>query len=432
MPAAMNATGLAKAPTQDIPWKPFWVAMLVMSIVLFSGAWLFQPSTFGGVDTLQTDKIGGVPFQYLLWLMILLGLCLHIGRAGFDFLARVLLPWLPFFLAGLTASVFGISPFTSLRALVLWTFCILSAAIVVGELPVALSRKVLFRTTATLMVLSVLVSVAVPAIGQHANGGIWRGVFSNKNALGWIATLCMLVSAGMCTRQRWKFPAFVVALAILCILMSGSKGSLVAALVTLGYLGLVGFLRSRVTVALGVTTLLVSLLSILIFGFFVLPELLALLGKDPTFTGRTFVWSMYFNSMLNTPFLGEGPGAYTYLSELTLPLALRLSDLGAIVTPHNAFLGAFGDGGIVGLLAFAGVLIYLAMIAPFLRADRATLVCAGVAFFNMAHGMVETHEVFTTGFAWFLMVLLRGMALRDEQEKTGAKAASGHVVNALA
>jgi O-antigen ligase len=157
-----------------------------------------------------------------------------------------------------------------------------------------------------------------------------------------------------------------------------------------------------------------------------------LLGKDPTFTGRTFVWSMYFNSMMNTPFLGEGPGSYTFLSELTLPLALRLSDLGAIVTPHNAFLGAFGDAGIFGLFTFAGVLIYLAMIAPFLRSDRATLVCAGVAFFNMAHGMVETHEVFATGFAWFLMVFLRGMALRQEQEQQSAKAAPKGAVNAVA
>ncbi|WP_225199526.1 O-antigen ligase family protein [Herbaspirillum sp. alder98] len=428
----MNAPATTPKASKEVAWKPFWVALLVMSVILFSGAWLFQPSTFGGVDTLQTDKIGGVPYQYLLWSMIILGLCLHVSRAGFDFLARVLMPWIPFFLAGLAASIFGITPFTALRSLVLWTLCMISAAVIVAELPVAISRKALFRTVATIMLLSVLISVAVPAIGQHANGGIWRGVFSNKNALGWIATLCMLVCAGMCTRERWKFPVFVVALSILCILMSGSKGSLVAALVTLGYLGLVSFLRSRVTVALGVTTLLLSLLSILIFGFFVLPEVLALLGKDPTFTGRTFVWSMYLNSMMNTPFLGEGPGSYTFLSELTLPLALRLSDLGAIVTPHNAFLGAFGDAGIFGLLTFSGVLIYLAMVAPFLRADRATLVCAGVAFFNMAHGMVETHEVYATGFAWFLMVFLRGMALRQEQEENSANAAAKDVVHTVA
>ena len=182
MPGAIHAgTGTAaiKTPVKDVVWKPFWIAMLVMSIILFSGAWLFKPSTFGGVDTLQTDKVGGVPFQYLLWLMILVGLCLHISRAGFDFLARVLLPWVPFFLAGLAASIFGIAPFTALRSLVLWTFCMLSGAIIVAELPVAVSRKVLFRTVATIMLLSVLISVAVPAIGQHANGGIWRGVFSN-------------------------------------------------------------------------------------------------------------------------------------------------------------------------------------------------------------------------------------------------------------
>jgi hypothetical protein len=98
---------------------------------------------------------------------------------------------------------------------------------------------------------------------------------------------------------------------------------------------------------------------------------------------------------------------------------MRLVDLGAIVTPHNAFLGAFGDGGVFGLMAFAGVLIYLGVVAPFLRADRATLICAGVAFLNIAHGMVETHEVFTAGFGWFLMIFFRTLSLRQPEQQAG-------------
>jgi O-antigen ligase len=395
------------------------VLLLIMAVIQFSGAWILPTSGFGGVDTMINSKPFGVPFQMMLWLMIAFGICLHVAHSGFDFMARVLAPWYPYLLVALLASVVGIAPITSLRIVILWALCVMSALIVVGELPAEQSRKLLYRMTAALVVCSLLWAVITPGNGGQSSGspGLWRGVFSNKNQLGWIATLSLLVILGEVSRVRWKMPAFLMLIAVICIFKSGSKGALVAAVVTVGYMGLLAFLRTRVTAALGISVVLGTLLSAVVFGFLVLPALLALLGKDPTFTGRTFVWSMYFNSMVNTPFLGEGPGSYTYLSELTSPLAMRLSDLGAIVTPHNAFLGAFGDGGVFGFLAFTAVLVYLGIIAPFLKHDRATLICAGVAFFNMAHGMVETHEVFGGGFAWFLMIFLRGLSERERLQQ---------------
>lgn len=408
---------LAKASKSWPPREWFWILMLVMSIVQFAGAWIFPASTFGGVESMINSKPLGVPFQTLLWVMIAVGVCLHIAHAGFDFMIKVLLPWFPYLGAALVASVFGIAPITSIRALILWALCVFSALVVVGELSPEKAWRWLYRMMAFLVVSSLIMALVFPAIGGQSSGsvGMWRGVFSNKNQLGWIATLALLVIFGFASRERWKIPALLILVAMVCIVKSDSKGALVASFITLGYVGMVMYLRTRVTAALGITVVFVTLLFAVIFGFLVLPELLALLGKDPTFTGRTFVWSMYFNSMINAPFLGEGPGSYTYLSELTSPLAMRLSDLGAIVTPHNAFLGAFGDGGIVGFLAFTALLVYLAIFAPFLRHDRLTLICAGVAFFNMAHGMVETHEVFGPGFAWYVMVALRGLSLRERQ-----------------
>ncbi len=400
-------------------WKKFWVLLFVMSVIQFSGAWIYPPNKFGGVETLITEKALGVPFQYCLWLFLLFGFGLHVYRAGFDYAARVFAPWAPFVVVALLASTFGISPFSSFRVLLLWVFCAMGAYVTAVELNSSSANKVMFRTLAALVVLSTFLAVVIPPMGTQSGGTIWRGIFSNKNQMGWIAALVLLVVAGMTTRVRWRVSAFIMLLAVVCLFKSGSKGALVACLVTLAYLSLVSALRSRVTPALGVTAVVLALFSLLMMGLFVLPALLALLGKDPTLTGRTFVWSMYFGSMVNTPFLGEGPGAYTYLSELTAPLAMRLVDLGAIVTPHNAFLGAFGDGGVFGLMAFAGVLIYLGVVAPFLRADRATLICAGVAFLNIAHGMVETHEVFTAGFGWFLMIFFRTLSLRQPEQQAG-------------
>lgn len=402
-------------------WRHFWLLILVMSIIQFSGAWIYPASKFGGVETLITEKTLGVPFQYSLWLMLIFGMGLHIHRRGLDFAAKVFIPWLPFIIAGLTASVLGVAPFTSLRAMLLWFFGALGAYIAAAELPREQAYKVLFRVLVITTVMSALAALLIPALGTSGDTGnrIWRGVYTNKNQLGWISSLFLLIAVGLHNRARWKITSFVVLVAVACLWKSGSKGALMACLVTFMYLGLVSVLRSKVTAALGVAAVAFALFSLLVFGFFVLPALLAILGKDPTFTGRTFVWSMYFSSMLNSPFFGEGPASFTYLSELTAPLAMRLVSLGAIVTPHNAFLGAFGDGGIFGLLSFAGVLFYLGIVSPFLRNDRATFICAGVAFLNMAHGMVETHEVFTAGFGWFLMIFFRTLSLRQPEQQAG-------------
>lgn len=430
---AVHGSKVLIAPADVDKWRKFWLLVLVMSVIQFTGAWIYPPSRFAGTETLITEKALGVPFQYTLWLMMIVGMGMHIQRSGLDFAAKSLAPWLPFFVAGLTASVLGVAPFTSLRAIFLWVFCVIGAYISAAELPKDMAFKAIFRTLAVMTVLSALAALLIPALGTTGEMGsqFWRGVYTNKNQLGWISSLFLLIAVGMHNRARWKITTFVVLVAIACLWKSGSKGALMACLITFMYLGLVSLLRSKVTPALGVAAVSVALFSFLVFGFFVLPALLAVLGKDPTFTGRTFIWSSYLNSMFNSPFFGEGPASYTYLSELTAPLAMRLVRLGAIVTPHNAFLGAFGDGGIFGLLSFAGVLLYLAIVSPFLRNDRATLICAGVAFLNMAHGMVETHEVFSAGFGWFLMVFFRTLSLR-QQERNGQDVGAAPSAQAIA
>ena len=412
------------AAQDDYIWQPFWIFMFVLAIIQFSTAWIFPPSKFGGIETMINEKPFGVPFQYTLWLTLVVGICVHISRAGFDMFIKVLVPWLPFLGAALIASVFGITPISSFRGIIFWFLGAIAAFTAAWELAPRVSLKVLTNMLAGIVILSVFLALVLPSVGAQVQGAVWRGVFSNKNQLGWISALILVVCVNVWTRQRWKLPALVTLLAVVCLFKSGSKGALVAAIVTMGYLWLVSLLRSRVTVALGVTAVLFSLICVLLFGFFIMPELLSILGKDPTLTGRTIVWSMYFNSMMNTPFLGAGPGAYTNLSELTAPLAMRLVELGAIVTPHNAFLGAFGDAGIVGLLAFAGVLIYLGIFAPFIKSDKPTLICAGVAFLNMAHGMVETHEVFGAGFGWFLMLYFRSLSLRERTDALKLQAQS--------
>jgi O-antigen ligase len=156
-----------------------------------------------------------------------------------------------------------------------------------------------------------------------------------------------------------------------------------------------------------------GMILLILIGAGFLPMLLELLNRDPTLTGRTEIWQLYLNAMMNTPWLGQGPGAYTASSAITLPLAQQLGQNGSIVTPHNGFLGAFGDAGIAGLLTFSGLLLYVTVFAPFRRTSTALQVSASIGLLMMILGMVETHDVFAAGPGWFMLILSRSAALRD-------------------
>jgi O-antigen ligase len=101
------------------------------------------------------------------------------------------------------------------------------------------------------------------------------------------------------------------------------------------------------------------------------------------------------------------------LSPLTLPLANKLSYLGTIVTPHNVYLAVLGDTGLFGLLAYLSAMLYLTLVRPLSKPGRYTLLSAAVGFLILAHGLVETHEVFIPGLAWLLLVF--GHAVERQQ-----------------
>ena len=121
--------------------------------------------------------------------------------------------------------------------------------------------------------------------------------------------------------------------------------------------------------------------------------------------------------MLQTPWLGQGPGAFTGLSAITEKLAAMLADLGGIYTPHNMFLGAFGDAGVFGLLAFCGVLLYIGVIDPIREGTAWSKAMAGLCVVTIVGGMVEAHEVYTMGVGGFILVICRAMLVGERTER---------------
>lgn len=401
----------------------FWAFFLVICIIQVSGAWYFRPAVWGGVETMQTEKVYGVPFQYSVWLMILATLGYHVWTNGISKLSRVLSVFFPFWIVGMIAAVFGAEPFASVRYIALWSLIAFAGAVIGTELSARSAVFVLSVTLLVLLLVSAAMSLLVPSIGTqvYASTNVWRGVFTNKNQLGWIAALTLVLVFSMGRRQSGWLVGLTSLVALVCLIASGSKGALVAVVCTLLYRFLVAKLVRHVTPGFGVGVVVFFIVVAAIFGGLVFPYVLEALGRDLTLTGRTEVWRTFFDSMSRTPWIGQGPGAYTSLSSLTLPLARKLQFLGAIVTPHNVFLGVFGDAGLFGLVTFIVLMFYLAIVMPFTRPTTFSVMSAAVASLMISHGMVETHEILSPGPAWFFLILTRALAMNEADEPAAAE-----------
>lgn len=413
-PAAADARAHA-----GVPW--FLAAFVLLCLVQFSNAWYWPTHVeFRSTSTPRYEKHFGVPFQYGMWLLIACTVGLHAARHGLDRVLVTLKPWMLFWLVGVLAGVLGIQPVASLRHSTFWLVMALSAAVAGVELSPRQALAVLLGSMLVLLAGSIVLALLAPGAGtqQYGSKFVWSGAYVSKNQLGWVAALaCPIGLHGLGHARLRSLSACVLLAALACMVFSQSKGALVAAVAGLGYMALLAALSRRFSdglaalLAIGTGAGLVGMVKL------VLPALLEMLGRDATLTGRTDIWDVYFSAMLQTPWLGQGPGAFTGLSAITEKLAAMLADLGGIYTPHNMFLGAFGDAGVFGLLAFCAVLLHLGVIDPMREGTPWSKAMAGLCVVTIVGGMVEAHEVYTMGIGGFLLVICRAILVGERGQR---------------
>ena len=101
-----------------------------------------------------------------------------------------------------------------------------------------------------------------------------------------------------------------------------------------------------------VYTLFVGVTLFVILSIFIPGELLALIGKDSTLTGRTDIWDALIYSIKQKPWLGFGYGVY-WLDQLGPSYYVRLSLQWGVPTAHNGWIETWLSVGIVGVALFA-------------------------------------------------------------------------------
>lgn len=211
----------------------------------------------------------------------------------------------------------------------------------------------MLAAAAIAILLVALVPDSAVMTGVHA--GAWRGGFGQKNGLGGRMVVGVIAClAAMRTGRRWVTPMLIGATVCLALLLLSRSAT--AMVVGLGAVSVLAVGR-RVS-GLGTLVLVPAVLLVVgatVSGIYAIAtnwiEVLSLLGRDPTLTGRTVLWAMASSSIVARPLTGFGYGAFWSQSAGTGANVRALAGWDA-TQAHNGYLDMALDFGVVGAIIF--------------------------------------------------------------------------------
>jgi len=183
--------------------------------------------------------------------------------------------------------------------------------------------------------------------------GEYRGIFSQKNEVGEamaIGALAALHGLRASKRHKWHGALILVLVTIVCVL-SKSATSLLTIFV-LCSVDMVSALMRKAGVAriLGIMLTFVAVPILALTAIF--PDwLFDIMGKDPTLTGRTIIWSYVIPYIYQRPLLGWGYAAFWTPDN---PAAMQIGEAIHWFAPsaHNGLLEILLTLGVVGAVFF--------------------------------------------------------------------------------
>jgi len=378
----------------------------------------------------EAAPTSGTVLSSLIWMSLL-------GLSGFIIVSRISLAWLlvrslnPFLLLFVALAVmsfaWSIDGQLTLRRLVrLITIVLVCFAFVLSGWHARRFQNVV-RPVLTLLLFGSIVFVLVSpdlAIHQELEPellGAWRGLAPHKNGLGALACFGVIFwyHAWLNREVKLKYALIGGIIAAICLVKSRSATSLVTALVVMMIMTLL--LRAPLSlrpyrallISVAAIVLLVYALAVLkiIPGMSILLEpIMALTGKDFTFTGRNEIWAIVSAHIDLRPFFGSGYGAYW--TPQPVPghdSYVFLSRLQGFYpgSCHNGYLEVINDLGWVGLIFLLGFFFfYIRQSIQLMAIDagQATLYI-GLFFQQAITNLSESHWFFVLGIDIVIMTV---------------------------
>jgi exopolysaccharide production protein ExoQ len=280
--------------------------------------------------------------------------------------------------------------------------------------------RLLGWSLAAVGVASAVTVLMSPGVGVDASGhlGAWQGIYAQKNSLGRAMAFGTIVWLLLAIEQRTRSlqAAFFAIAAAGIATMAGSVTTIaviVAVVVSLLALRAMNWRVSNAVLLSCLTTIAASLIWATLRPEST--ELLDVLGRDDTLTGRTVLWGEVVERALARPLLGFGYGSFWAGWDSAAANVWRV--LGW--TPndsHNGLLDLWLDLGVTGIIAFLITLV--------------TGICKGLkyahkgsmgvrwwpfTFFGMMvlYNLTESSILRPTSLFWLMYVALSSSLAKD-------------------
>lgn len=268
------------------------------------------------------------------------------------------------------------------------------------------------RAVATVML--VAWASAIPAVGainswmhgEHLVEGdraAWVGIFANPNDLAHYLVVGVALALGgrEVVSARWLRFATLGLLVVLgsAILLTQSRGGMLAAATVLGLWTLRGVARGRA--AVGVAAAVALAVQIAPETTWQRAETAFDYQQDASAQGRIDAWRTGLNVARDRPLTGVGAGAFALAWPEFAP-----GDAGAPRSPHNTFIQLLGETGVPSLALFAGALGWLALRLARVAGGAGELPTLARALHTGLAGFVVCSLTGGYAYSWPLYLLL--------------------------
>ncbi|WP_409432733.1 O-antigen ligase family protein [Litorimonas sp. RW-G-Af-16] len=206
-------------------------------------------------------------------------------------------------------------------------------------------------------IISLFIIITNPARGimSEIHVGAWRGVWVEKNYLGGNMTkgliACMCAFAMRPSRAWLWIPGGL--LCFFLVLMSTSKTALLISVSAILLFFALRLFRRFPIIRIPLLYSIVASLTVFFILVLAIPEeMFAIIGKDPTLTGRTDIWDLLMMSIKQKFWLGYGYGTY-WADPLGPSYSVRTILQWGVPSAHNGWIETWLSGGVVVVAMFA-------------------------------------------------------------------------------
>jgi O-antigen ligase len=411
----------AAAPTRLTFAHLALFGLAVFALLLYSGGWelplVGENATEAGSAILRVAYLPAYAAGFALIAM----------RPGASLRVLIRQPFLLVLLAVAVASMFwSVNPDQTARRCFALVCTTLGGVALAARFRWPRLAEVVAAAFAVLIVASFVVCLAVPRIGVMTElfPGAWRGLWREKNGLGGNMAFgfCILSAAALLNPRRARLWWTFAGLALVLVLMSTSKTSLVSLVLGIGALGFVLVVRKGPAAGAAATWAGVTgVVLIAAFILFAADVFFAILGKDATLTGRTKIWAAVMREIEDRPWLGYGYQAVWGDKSGWGPFAWISKNAGFQAQhAHNSWLEQWLGLGLLGLVAWG--LFYLqtmtlAVIAVF--RDRGALLAFPFLVVYSLVALTESIAVIYNDFRWVLFVAFAAKLAFPDRENEG-------------